>query len=433
MSKDTLERLRAGELAGAQRLDLSADLEQFPPEIMALADTLEVLNLTGNRLSRLPADLGRLKRLRILFCSDNAFTCLPDVLGDCPALEMVGFKANRIVQVPASALPQRLRWLILTDNAIDAVPTALGERPALQKLMLAGNRLTGLPDSMAQASRLELLRLSANRMAQLPPWLTSLPRLCWLALSGNPLGWAPPAPAPLPTLPWSSVVQGERLGGGASGDIYRVAVGDRAMALKLFRGAVTSDGLPQDELAACLAAGSHPSLITPTDELAEHPQGKAGLFMPLLPAHSRVLADPPSFESCTRDVYAPDLQLSAAVTHRLLREVAAAVAHLHARGIMHGDLYAHNIHWHTDSGQAWLGDMGAASLLPHDAPSQAALLALEVRAFGCLMEELLARVAPSGGAAVSAQMSRWQALQAACMSPEPSQRPRMADVAAALA
>ena len=30
------------------------------------------------------------------FCSNNRFTRLPEVLGRCEALEMVGFKANRL-------------------------------------------------------------------------------------------------------------------------------------------------------------------------------------------------------------------------------------------------------------------------------------------------------------------------------------------------
>jgi len=133
----TLTALRSGALAGARRLDLACGLTELPREVFDLADTLEVLNLTGNRLSALPDDLPRLHRLRVVFCSDNAFTTLPPVLGSCGQLEMVGFKANRIARVPAESLPPRLRWLILTDNAVEALPDALGARPRLEKLMLA--------------------------------------------------------------------------------------------------------------------------------------------------------------------------------------------------------------------------------------------------------------------------------------------------------
>ncbi|RMO82849.1 Protein kinase, partial [Pseudomonas syringae pv. philadelphi] len=110
----TLADLRAGKLAGIKRLDLSCGLSEFPPEIFDLADTLEVLNLSGNALRALPDDLHRLKRLSVLFGSDNLFTHLPESLGRCQNLRIVGFKANRIKQVSAASLPPRLRWLILT-------------------------------------------------------------------------------------------------------------------------------------------------------------------------------------------------------------------------------------------------------------------------------------------------------------------------------
>ena len=59
----TLEQLRSGALAGTRRLDLSCGLSELPEEIFALADTLEVLNLSGNRLLELPHQLTRLHKL----------------------------------------------------------------------------------------------------------------------------------------------------------------------------------------------------------------------------------------------------------------------------------------------------------------------------------------------------------------------------------
>ena len=79
---------------------------------------------------------------------------------------------------------------------------------------------------------------------------------------------------------------------------------------------------------------------------------------------------------------------------RLALGMASVTAHLHARGILHGDLYAHNILWNPATAQTLLSDFGAATLLPAAGnPLRSALQALEVRAFGCLLEELLARVA----------------------------------------
>jgi hypothetical protein len=429
----TLEQLRSGALATVRRLDLSCGLRSLPPEVFDLADTLEVLNLSGNQLSSLPHDLARLKKLKVIFCSDNPFTRLPDVLGECKSLQVVGFKSCRIADVPGAALPPALRWLILTDNAIVTLPPELGQRPALQKLMLAGNQLRDLPPSLEGANCLELVRLAANQLTQVPGWLTGLPRLSWLALAGNPLGWHRPKPAALPAVHWQGLRLDGLLGEGASGHIYRAyGHGDGpGMALKLFKAAVTSDGLPEHELAACLAAGQHPALCTPSGELAGHPDGRSGLLLPLIAPSYINLAGPPSLESCTRDVYPHDLRIPLPTVLRLAHGIAGAVTHLHQRGVMHGDLYAHNILWNPHSGEALLSDFGAATLLPLNHGAQGfALGALEVRAFGCLLEELLARAEPA--AAHAKALTDLVESAQACLNPIPSKRPTMAALLALL-
>lgn len=427
-----LDRLRQGALAGARRLDLACGLRAVPDEVLALADTLEVLNLTGNRLTQLPHWLPRLRHLRVLFASDNLFAELPEVVGDCPALQVVGFKANQIAQVSGVALPPQLRWLILTDNQIAQLPPALGQRPALEKLMLAGNRLTALPDSLADAHNLALVRLAANRLDAWPLGLTALPRLAWVALAGNPASPRPPQAAALPVWDWSGLQLGRLLGLGASGQIHAVTQalavqGDaRGLALKLFKGAVTSDGLPADELAASLAAGQHPALCTPVATLGGHPQGTPGLVLPLIPPHWVNLAQPPSLDSCSRDVYPPGAPAQADALQRLARDLASALAHLHAQGLMHGDFYGHNILWDCTTGQAQLGDFGAATWLP-PGPERHAWQALEVLAFGHLLQELLdlwlTHVPPPAA---------WSPLVVACRHPQPRHRPTLAEVVAAL-
>ena len=182
----TLEQLRRGELDGAHVLRLRGGLQELPDDVLRLSDTLEVLDLSDNRLASLPHWLPRLLRLRIVFCSNNPFTTLPAVLGQCESLTTIGFKSCQIAHVPAQALPPQLRWLILTDNRIAELPQELGDCRHLQKLALAGNRLTALPARMAGLTALELLRISANRLTALPDWLGQLPRLAWLAYAGNP-------------------------------------------------------------------------------------------------------------------------------------------------------------------------------------------------------------------------------------------------------
>ncbi|WP_375122393.1 protein kinase [Pseudomonas sp. LW8] len=395
----TLAQLRAGELSGITRLDLSCGLTEFPREIFQLADTLEVLNLSGNALSSLPDDLHRLTRLRVLFCSDNQFSELPACLGQCTALTMVGFKANRIVNVPGDALPPQLRWLILTDNRIASLPSELGERPALQKLMLAGNRLRSLPDSLRHCHRLELLRIAANQLNELPQWLLTLPSLTWLAYAGNPLETEADAAAleATPLIDWSTLRMEQQLGEGASGVISR-AVWQRddgtaqAVAVKLYKGEMTSDGSPLHEMNACITAGLHPNLIRVEGRISGHPDQQQGLVMQLIDPSFGNLAGLPSLVSCSRDVYAEDCRFTAEVALRVAQGIASAAEHLHHQGITHGDLYGHNILL-NDQGDCLLGDFGAASFhATRDDVQTRALQRLEVRAFGVLLGELLERV-----------------------------------------
>jgi hypothetical protein len=416
MSADTLNLLRTGKFAGATRLDLSCGLTEFPREIFDLADSLEILNLTGNDLSDLPGDLPRLKKLRILFCSENDFRHVPPVLAECAGLSMIGFKSNRIDRV--EALPPSLRWLILTDNRIDRLPASLGDCLPLQKLMLSGNQLESLPGEMAACTNLELVRLAANRFEALPPWLLELPKLAWLAFAGNPCSISPPASGEL--IDWSRLELGESLGEGASGVIHRADHGGMLVAVKVFKGTMTSDGLPDSERNACLAAGPHPHLIPVLGEIAGHPAGASGLVMALIDAEFRTLAGPPSLATCTRDIYAEGERFSPEVVLRIARAIASVAASLHEKGILHGDLYSHNL-LRDAAGDCRLGDFGAASFY---LPGNPAFERLEVLAFGRLIGELLDRCPD--------EVPGLRALQARCESPLVKERPSFADVQSAL-
>lgn len=423
-----LESLARGDLAGTRELRLAGGLTEFPRDLFGLADSLEVLDLGAGGLTRLPDDLGRFTKLRVLFCSGNPFDRLPPSLGDCPALAQIGFRGCGLGEVPEEALPPALRWLTLTDNRIVVLPDALGRRPLLQKLMLSGNRLTALPESLADARNLELIRLSANGFEALPGWLATLPALAWPTWAGNPLEGTP-APAAGRTIPWADLVTGDRLGEGASGEVFaalwrRDGTGPgAAVAVKLFKGAMTSDGLPEREMEACLAAGTHPNLTGGLGRLVGHPTGAQGLVMPRLAEDWRGLAGPPSLASCSRDIYRADLRFEADTVRRIARSVAAAAVHLHARGLLHGDLYGHNVLWDGTAGEAVLSDFGAACRLPGGAGGEA-LQRIEVRAWGILLGEVLARC--------PTPLPDLTALAESCVQAEVARRPLMAEIAAAL-
>ncbi len=423
MSVEILAQLQSGQLKGCSKVAIAAGLTTFPREILDLADSLEVLDLSNNRLKSLPDDFDRLKKLKILFISQNEFEQFPAVLGRCEQLSMVGFKANRIRTVPEHSLPSLLRWLILTDNAIEALPTTISHCDRLQKLMLAGNQLRSLPEEMKNCRNLELIRLAANPLELLPDWLLGLPRLSWLGIGQN-LGLERDED-PLMAIDWTDLTLGDRLGEGASGVIsqalWHQPENSIPIAVKIFKGTVTSDGLPADEMQACVAAGSHPNLVGVLGQIVNHPDDRLGLALPLLEAGFEILGNPPSFDSCTRDTFPDDRTFDPAFILRVAQGIASAAAHLHDRGIMHGDLYAHNI-LVNPAGDAVLSDFGAASFYQVGS----AIEALDVRAFGCLLEDLLDRCPAVAQNAEFIQDVR--KLQQRCLQPTASSRPRFDEI-----
>ena len=419
MALADLNLLQAGSPAEIQSLDLSGcGLSELPREVLDHADTLEELDLSNNRLGDLPADFGKLKRLRRLFCSRNPFVALPSALGDCTSLTQIGFRSCSMRELHFAALPPSVRWLTLTDNKLEGLPRQLGELVSLQKLMLAGNRLRALPESLGGASRLELLRISANDFNALPSWLAEMPVLSWLAFAGNPCECRPTG-APVKPVPWDELQLGPMIGEGASGRVHRARWarnGDPPIAVKLFKGSMTSDGLPECERAACLAAGLHPNLVGAIGALQNHPDGIDGLAMPLVPSGWCPLGEPPDADSCSRDVYPADFRLPAAVAMRIASCVGAAAAHLHEGGLMHGDLYAHNTLWDGSRGEARLSDFGAASFLLSE--NERRFTRTEVRAWGVLLGELLDLCEDDAPQGV-------RDLQKACVAPAAPSRPTM--------
>jgi hypothetical protein len=345
---------------------------------------------------------------------------------------MIGFKANAIETVPAAALPPLLRWLILTDNRITELPMELGERPYLQKLMLAGNRLQRLPRSLSQCHRLELIRIAANQLSELPEWLLTLPSLTWLAYAGNPLETEADAAAlqATPLIQWDQLRLEQLLGEGASGVIHRATWSpeghpDTSVAVKLYKGEMTSDGSPLHEMNACITAGLHPNLIQVKGRIVGHPEQQAGLVMQLIDPSYRNLAALPSLASCTRDIYTENTRFSAGVALRIAHGIASAARHLHRQGITHGDLYGHNILW-NEHGDCLLGDFGAASFhATVDSHESRALQRIEVRAFGVLLGELLERI-DSGLSEIARE--ELQVLQERCCQPEVLKRPGFSEI-----
>ncbi|KOO27853.1 serine threonine protein kinase [Chrysochromulina tobinii] len=437
--------LRSLNLSGILELNLKkAGLLALPPQIGELSQ-LTKLDVSLSPLSDLPEAIGKLSQLRILFCLGCRFGSVPIVLGTLPALYMLSFKSNKLTSISPAALAPTLEWLILTDNQLTTLPSQLPK--GLRKVMLTNNKLRQLPEALVACADLELIRLADNALERLPAGMLTMPKLSWMGLAGNPLlarGGAGFAPLPAPR--WvhpDELSFHEQLGAGGGGFVHRAtwtcAPGATpvACAVKVFRGAASvTDGDPAHEIDLGEAL-SHPNVIR---VLGACPAPQLGLVLELLePGEWTELGLPPSFATCTRDTYKAGTAFSLAQVLTTLQGVAAACAHLHAKRFTHGDLYAHNTMIQPRTGEAKVGDFGAAYNYEPLGPSSAPLIErIEVRAFGCMAEELAQRVGLEGtgpihSASIAAKLTKLTKLIEQCMRPDVAARPSFAAIVATLA
>jgi hypothetical protein len=150
----------------------------------------------------------------------------------------------------------------------------------------------------------------------------------------------------------------ERLGAGGMGTVYRVArlADERALALKVLSGVADREALIRFVREAQIAAElDHPNVVAAVD-LGVSQSGMVFIVMELMPGET--LAEKKTSYGDERWALP------------MVRQIAAALAALHARGIVHRDLKPSNVL--LDGDTAKVADFGIASLterasVDHDA------------------------------------------------------------------
>jgi fructose-1,6-bisphosphatase/inositol monophosphatase family enzyme len=416
------------------RLDLRGALgaRSALPASIGGCSALTLLDVGNNALEALPSTLAQCPRLKVLFATANKLGAASGrgiaVCARMPALTMLSIKENGFVVLDAaSLLPPQLEWLIATDNSIAAMP-GLGSMHALRKLMLSHNALSsaalrdaGLAAPGACAS-LEMIRVANNAIEALPEGLLRHPKLAWLAVGGNPCAAAAAAAAAAgceesgtsqrlgPVVDWSEVAidAGTELGAGTSGAVVACAWRGRPGALKMWpTGGTFSDGSASDEWRLNRAVGSHPALVAPIAFVAPPSAPGLGIVMERL-ANAKPLGPPPTFATVTRDgpvvdaaTHAFDAAEGVEFVASVARAVCSALRYLHEeRGIVHGDVYAHNV-LVSQGGVVKLGDLGAAANYARGGGNH--VEKCEARAFGWLLDDMLRWAGASSGSATAGE------------------------------
>lgn len=182
-----LPRVVGERFGHVQRLDLALNKLAVLPDLARLT-ALEELDLTGNVLAALPAEVGALTGLRVLALNGNVLAALPAAVGRLACLEKLELNNNMLGALPPElGRLSCLEELCVSGNPLGALPPALGALRNLATLDASVCRLRALPEELTLATRLIDLNVSGNQLERLPDGIGRMTRLVTLNVQDNRL------------------------------------------------------------------------------------------------------------------------------------------------------------------------------------------------------------------------------------------------------
>jgi internalin A len=173
-------------------LNLSGNRLTFiPPEIGKLT-SLITLDLSNNELKKLPKEIGRLTKLNILNIGNNEIETLPSEIGQLFNIKSLHLHKNRLSSLPPQISQlSNLSKLYLHENIFTILPVEATLLLNLIVLDISFNKLTKLPSEIGQITNLKMLNLNFNKLTSLPPEIGKLRNLTSLNIKGNELSELP--------------------------------------------------------------------------------------------------------------------------------------------------------------------------------------------------------------------------------------------------
>ena len=145
-------------------------MNSYPDKLSFLASHLQILDLSKNPITSLPASLG-LPNLTTIRLKDLNLRTFPTALFGCAKLQYVDLSNNLIALIPAHIENLvELKTLKMRNNALDALPSSLARLPKLQKLALEKNPLQSIPKEVLTHSFKTLMSYLSQMEGQTNNW-----------------------------------------------------------------------------------------------------------------------------------------------------------------------------------------------------------------------------------------------------------------------
>lgn len=163
-------------------------IRDLPQSFCLQLEKLVELELDGNLLYTLPANINLLKDLQVLKFKTNRVESLPESLSELINLRILAGMSNKINSLPEGVGNlTNLEDLNMCENRIKVLPESFGLMKSLKKLDMSYNKLESLSPNFGLLQSLEIVQLCSNKLEELPESFKLLPSVTHLDLSSNNL------------------------------------------------------------------------------------------------------------------------------------------------------------------------------------------------------------------------------------------------------
>lgn len=179
LTKVSVEDVTKSENGRAVLLDLSnkdfsSDGIKILPSAIGELTELRALILKDNKISSLPVEIYKLKKLQKLDLASNSVEIITPSISEFKNLDSLDLRYNGIVSLPPEiANLTNLKYLQLWGNKLVEVDKSILLLPQLAELYLKDNRLTQLPDGLTKMKTLTYIDIQGNFLCNVSPTINA--------------------------------------------------------------------------------------------------------------------------------------------------------------------------------------------------------------------------------------------------------------------
>ena len=187
-AKERLDGYAKDDIAALKEIDLTgARLTQIPAWVYK-ANNLEVLLLDNNQITELPNELKGLKKLKRIYWRNNALGSQKVKIPKLDSVEKIDLAGNQLSKLPKVKRLKNLEELVLEKNSFEKLPTWKGRRlKNLKELDISSNPIVLHKKWYGLLDHIEILKVNNCRLDSIHPSFYKIGGLKELQLQKNDL------------------------------------------------------------------------------------------------------------------------------------------------------------------------------------------------------------------------------------------------------